>query len=562
MKTLQGKEQKSIGVWRPSEGQDSSLLHLQESIEALHQVRDPIFVLSTDEGIRLTRSGSGVIGPHTVKDSPLPFDKNQQSLIGYIPAVNPLDLGSRNFCQTYNIKYPYIAGAMAKGITSVKMVESLANEGLLGIFGSAGLPLDVVEEAIIQLKHRLGTKPFGVNLIHSPQEPELEEQLVALYLKHQVRLISASAYMRLTPALIYYSCKGIHKNDQGEIIRPNRIIGKVSRIEVASRFFAPASETILQTLVTQGKITPAEAELARLVPVAQDLTAEADSGGHTDNRPAITILPTFHSLREEAIKIFDNKYDFRIGLGGGIATPTSALAAFSMGADYLVTGSINQACIESGTSDSVRETLAEVSQADTTMAPAADMFEMGVNVQVVKRGTMFPIQAKKLYQLYKTYASFEDIPPKQRAFIEEKIFRQPAEAVWQQTQSFFTTRNPRELEKADKNPQYKMALMFRSYLGQASVWANKGVPDRKVDYQIWCGPAMGAFNHWTKNSFLASVENRKVVTLAYNLIWGAAVLHRINNLRAQGITLPAALSTTRPMPLEEIKQKLTASARI
>jgi trans-AT polyketide synthase, acyltransferase and oxidoreductase domains len=43
-----------------------------------------------------------------------------------------------------------------------------------------------------------------------------------------------------------------------------------------------------------------------------------------------------------------------------------------------------------------------------------------------------------------------------------------------------------------------MALVFRWYLGQSPVWANQGDADRKIDYQIWCGPAMGAFNEWVQ----------------------------------------------------------------
>ena len=37
------------------------------------------------------------------------------------------------------------------------------------------------------------------------------------------------------------------------------------------------------------------------------------------------------------------------------------------------------------------------------MAPAADMFEMGVKLQVLKRGTMFPMRAQKLYELYRAH---------------------------------------------------------------------------------------------------------------------------------------------------------------
>ncbi len=70
-----------------------------------------------------------------------------------------------------------------------------------------------------------------------------------------------------------------------------------------------------------------------------------------------------------------------------------------MGAAFALTGSINQACIESGTSDTVRRMLAEAEQADVIMAPSADMFELGVKVQVLKRGTMFALRASKLLDI-------------------------------------------------------------------------------------------------------------------------------------------------------------------
>jgi trans-AT polyketide synthase, acyltransferase and oxidoreductase domains len=39
-----------------------------------------------------------------------------------------------------------------------------------------------------------------------------------------------------------------------------------------------------------------------------------------------------------------------IGLAGGMGTPFAVAAAFVMGADYVLTGSVNQACVEAGTS--------------------------------------------------------------------------------------------------------------------------------------------------------------------------------------------------------------------
>jgi hypothetical protein len=95
-----------------------------------------------------------------------------------------------------------------------------------------------------------------------------------------------------------------------------------------------------------------------------------------------------------------------------------------------------------------------------------------------------------------------------------------------------------------------MALVFRSYLGRASGWANQGLADRKVDYQVWCGPAMGAFNEWVKGTLLEPVEARRAELVAHNLLMGAAVLTRANALRQQGATLSAQFT---PMSAEQLK---------
>ena len=84
-----------------------------------------------------------------------------------------------------------------------------------------------------------------------------------------------------------------------------------------------------------------------------------------------------------------------------------------------------------------------------------------------------------------------------------------------------------------------MALVFRWYLGMSSHWANTGEPSRTVDYQIWCGPAMAAFNDWVRGSFLEQPENRRVATVALNILYGAAVLTRARIASVQGLALPA-----------------------
>ena len=201
------------------------------------------------------------------------------------------------------------------------------------------------------------------------------------------------------------------------------MIAKVSREEVAAKFLAPAPEKMLRELVQLNKITVQEAELAHLVPIAQDITAEADSGGHTDNRPALALLPTFLALRGQAMDRYGYAAALRIGLGGGIATPEAAAAAFAMGAAFVLTGSINQACREADTSEAVRQMLVQARQADVIMAPAADMFELGAKVQVLKRGTMFAMRASKLYDLYRAHDDYYQIPSQDRATIERDFLK-------------------------------------------------------------------------------------------------------------------------------------------
>ena len=87
------------------------------------------------------------------------------------------------------MRYPYVVGAMANGIASVALIEAAARGGLLGFFGSAGLSLQQIEQAIEQLRASVGDQPHGFNLIHSPSEPRLEEGVVDLYLRKQVRLV-------------------------------------------------------------------------------------------------------------------------------------------------------------------------------------------------------------------------------------------------------------------------------------------------------------------------------------------------------------------------------------
>ncbi|MBX7192160.1 MAG: PfaD family polyunsaturated fatty acid/polyketide biosynthesis protein [Sandaracinaceae bacterium] len=480
-------------------------------------------------------------------------------LLATLPPVYPEWLGDRSFQEAHRVRFPYATGAMANGIATAKLVVAMARAQMLGFFGAAGLGFDRVEREIDALTRELGVgvRPdggeselkWGVNLIHSPQEPALEAAVADMLVARGVARVEASAFMSLTPSIVRYACAGLRRLPDGSIARRHHVFAKISRPEVATHFMSPAPKAMLDALVAQGKLTREEADLAAHVAVAEDVTVEADSGGHTDNRPLVAMFPIITALRDAMMAKHDFARPIRVGAAGGLGTPDGVAAAFALGASYVLTGSVNQSAIESGLSEDGRLMLAKAGVADVVMAPAADMFELGVKVQVLKRGTMFAPRAQRLYETYVTYPSIEAMPPEVRARLEKETLSTSLDAIWAETQAFWGKRDPHELEKAARDPKHKMALCFRWYLGLSSRWAIAGEPSRKLDYQVWCGPAMGAFNDWVKGSFLEDPKERNAVTIALNLLEGAAAVTRAQQLRTFGVPVPSTAFKVSPRRL-------------
>lgn len=512
-----------------------------EAIEnLLAKVDQPCHVIQHQNRIGFTQSGrivSGCIVSEGAGDA---------HYLMRSPAVAIQNLGSSAFCSFYRTRYPYMAGAMAGGISSAQMVIALGKAGMMGCFGSGGLSIEQIEEAISTIQTSIPTKPYCFNLLHNPHNLAKEEATVNLYLQRGVSAVEASAFITLTPSIVHYRVAGLSISETGQLQVNNKVIAKVSRQEVALQFMRPAPAKMLQELVNQQLVTAQQARLSERVPMADDITVEADSGGHTDNRPLVCLLPAMLAIRDRVQAEQGYAAPVRIGAAGGISTPAAALSAFMMGADYVVTGSVNQSCCEAGTSDYVKTLLSKAEMADVMMAPAADMFEMGVKLQVLKKGTLFPMRAQKLYALYKTYGAIEEIPTSEKEKIERQIFHQSLESVWQGVTDYLFTRNPNKLARAEQDPKLKMALIFRRYLGLSSRWPKQSEPGRQMDYQIWCGPAMGAFNEWVKGSYLAQPSERRVADVALHILRGAVIAYRIQALRVQGLHIAAGYLNYRP----------------
>jgi len=506
----------------------------------LLNLAQPCYIVRSNNQIGVTNEGY----TYTVDNG-----NKQAELLAATPPLSTKQLGDASFLDFHQVKYAYATGAMAQGIASEELAIALGRAKILSSFGAGGLSPARVESAINRIQQALPHGPYAFNLLHSPSEPAIERRAVDLYLKYGVTTVEASAFLDLTPNVVYYRAAGLGLDSHNQITIKNKLIVKLSRKEIAIKFLQPAPTKILKELVAQNLITELQATLAEKIPVADDITVEADSGGHTDNRPLVCLLPSILELRDEIQEKYHYQQPVRVGVAGGISTPQSALAAFIMGAAYVVTGSVNQSCVEAGTSQHTKELLAQAEMPDVMMAPAADMFEMGVKLQVLKRGTLFPVRAQKLYELYKNYDSIDDIPTVERDKLEKQIFRRSLDAVWEDTVAYVSTRNPDKVRKAANNPKLKMSLIFRWYLGLSSRWSNSGEKGREIDYQIWCGPAMGSFNDWVKGSYLSEPSNRKVVDVADHIMLGSAYLYRIQNLKMQALQLSSFYSQYQPFPL-------------
>ena len=467
-------------------------------------------------------------------------EKPEEENFFQIPNLSAKDFGDSEFKKTYGLKYALYGGAMANGIASADMVIALGKAGCMGSYGSGGMRLDIVAQEIDKIKRELSGKPYMINML-SNRNLQMEMDLAKMLVEKEVPAVEASAYITPSDALVYYRLKGVHMGEEGKIVIPHKIIAKVSREEVLEKFVSPPPAECVASLLGKGLITEQEAALASKIPLADDITAEADSGGHTDGRPLVSMLPALIALAKRKQAEFGYQQKVRVGAGGGIGTGLSCLGAFEMGAAYVVTGSVNQGCVESGTSDYVKEILAETAMADVTMAPCADMFEMGAKVEVIKKKTMYAQNAQKLYEYYIKYPSFEAIPAAERDRVEKKILKDSFENIWNGTKDYFAKVDPSKIPQAEKNPKMKMALVFRWYLGSSSRWAVQGNPDRKFDMQIWCGQAMGAFNLWVKGTPLEKAENRHVGEVAHLLLSSCAYHYMKNMLTRLGAD-PAAFA--------------------
>ncbi|WP_371238074.1 ACP S-malonyltransferase [Streptomyces pimonensis] len=412
-------------------------------------------------------------------------------------------LGAATFRERYGLRRAYLLGALYGGISGREMLGAAAKAGLLGFLGTGGLPLGEVDGLLRDLAGELGLGgAFGVNLLYRHGAPEEESALVDLLLRHGVDLVEASGFPLITPALVRFRLKG------------GRIIAKVSRTDVAAEFLAPPPERLVARLLEAGEVTAQEACAAAGQPMADDLCVEADGGWLSSTADLLTLLPAVLRLRDTAPT---GGHRVHVGCAGGIGTPEAAGAAFLLGADFVLTGSVNQCSVEAATSAGVKDILQEAREYDVDTAPWGELFDLGVQARYLKRGLFFPARASRLHELWHRHGSLAELDDETRSQVLDR----------------YLGGEPLAPAAPGTDPKQHLATVFRGYFTRGFRLAVTGDQHSRVDYLVHCGPAMGAFNQVVADTGLHSWRARTVAEIA-DILMGGAAAHLTARLREFG----------------------------
>src|SRR5262249_48800436 len=138
-------------------------------------------------------------------------------VLASVAPMPPERLGAPEFLRDHGVRFPYMSGAMANGIASAELVIAMARAGFLASFGAAGVLRARVEDALAVIRHEVGELPFACNLIHSPNELDMERATIDACLRHGVRCVEASAFMDLTPQIVRYRLAGLSRGPDGHV---------------------------------------------------------------------------------------------------------------------------------------------------------------------------------------------------------------------------------------------------------------------------------------------------------------------------------------------------------
>lgn len=404
-------------------------------------------------------------------------------------------LGSARFRERYEAELAWVVSGTGDGAVGDEVCRAARAAGLAAFADPApGAP----DRASLGGAGRQGR---GIGLRPGP---EADEQVTAL-LAHEVRYVEAHHPHGPDAALVRFRFTGARRGPAGAPVAVRHVIARVTGLDQAAAFLRPPSAALLDELVRTAGLSAAEADVARMLPVASDLAVQAPGGWHTDGADAYQLLPAVAALAAGS----PGPEPVHVGLCGVVGTPEQAATAFALGAAFLVSTSLTACAPAARLADALKHTLARAGDDDVTWAPTERHATLGVPARVVRRGTLFPARAGLLHRLLRAHRYFADIPEHRRRHIEEHLLGGSVTA----------------LPASDSvDGRLRTADVFRWYARETARRTPGGDPVRPLDHQLPCDPDLTHFNRVTSGTALAAWTARTPGAVAEHLLTNAAEL--------------------------------------
>lgn len=442
------------------------------------------------------------------------FIEIEQPAAKKLPKANDLpeiNNAKNQFCNKYGLKYPFVGGSMDHGISGKQLVSEMAKAGCLAFLSSTGLTFDQIHEEILETREMLTSKQFfGVNISYNPGNWIREDRMANLLIELDVPVVEASSYLTLTKELVKYKVSGLFKDENGEISSSHRVIAKVTRPDIAELFLLPIPNDLLKKLRDAGEITEEQFHMGAEISVADDICVVGDQAGPTDNSNLLSCFPVIKQWKEENQKTNPWLSRCNLGVAGGIGTKDAVKAVFTLGADFILAGSVLLCTPESEISDSCKEVLKGLQVHDTQLLSSPDLFGLVTRQRVVRKGLFFPARANHLYELYRSNRGVGDLSVNEKRKLETKYFNYKIEDI---LRDFNNQTNCDDRESSGQNEKSEMAILFKWYMEKAILSAKGGNQEERMNYCIKCSSALGALNQQLKGTALEDWKKRNVAKI-------------------------------------------------
>jgi len=216
--------------------------------------------------------------------------------------------------ELFGIKYPIIQGGMV-WCSGWKLASAVSNSGALGLIGSGSMYPNVLREHIIKCKNATN-KPFGVNL--PLLYPDIDEH-ISIIIKEKIKIVFTSA--------------GSPKK-YTSILKKEGV--KVAHVVSSLKFAEKSKEAGVDAIVAEG----------------------FEAGGHNGKNQTTTLC---------LIPNVAKNIDLPVIAAGGIASGSSMLAAFSLGAEGVQIGTRFAVCRESSSHDRFKNYIFNSNEGDTDL---------------------------------------------------------------------------------------------------------------------------------------------------------------------------------------------------